>query len=985
MACFFLSGLSALVLEVVWSRAFSLILGSALEGVAIVAAVLLLGLGVGGAVGGRFADRVDRPLLFYGLAELGIGAWATLGLFVLPEAPVLIAATSGSSESEWLRRGLELAVAALFLVPPAILMGITLPLLASGAHRSRDFVSGLGTLYGINTVGAAAGALVSAFVLLPRLGASATTLVAAAVGLVVLMVVHREDAWVAAGTTTFEPKPVPGVYAPWFLGPTFLATGAVALVSEIAWTRSLGLILGSSTYSFSLVVAILLLGIAAGGLIWRVGSRFSPDPPVAYGVLLVLLATAIGVSLLTLDRAGDVFLYLYPRLAESRGRILLSFAGPAAAALLAPAVVLGLHFPLTGEILRYGGRPSGGATGRALLWNACGAVVGSLAAGFVLLPAWGTALTLRAAAALALGLGVFWLISRFELGVYRKLLVAAVTLVLAAAFVAKGPGLKRLFRSQGVYRVVSPAFARESGPRFREFVAKRLAERRYLFESEGRLSSVAVWHAAGNLVLAIGGKPDASYEDMETQVLLGHLPMLFAPRPRSGLVIGHGSGVTARALLTHDLLALQVVEIEAAVLEGARYFEHLSGRLTERDGVEVRTGDGRRLLTYGERAYDVIVSEPSNPWIASNNSLFTTEFYLRARERLAPEGVFVQWFPAYDVSTETICVLLRTLQSVFPDFFLVTSGADLIAVAGRDRLPRWSAAAWERTPDDARRELERIGIRRPEDLIVRILADSTLTLPSGPLNTDNNGWVEFKSPWELSIFGPIRGRTSAQRETLVGPSLPPLAVWRRLGFPVDDESLGRLVDAALVRDDAALASAILGEWTGLVSEDTRSAVADANSRTARKGEVERLFAEAAQHLSRNETDLAVQKLEACYEIDPSNRLISGPLSFFLISRGRLDDARAILERQLRRGAGVERVVVLLNLALIEEREGKAEAAEAFAREALAADPYRGEAYVFLSKLLSREGREDEATELLLEGKRLNPDLDSLRGEGGGGR
>ena len=512
--CFFMSGGAGIIFETIWARGFGLMLGNSLYGISVVVGLFLGGLGLGAAIASGFADRVKNPVVTYARIEGTIGLWGLVGLFLLPAMPSLLASVLPMDNPAGTFPAVARALAAFaFLAPPTLLMGMTLPLLSAALAQRERFLSSLGFLYGLNTMGAFAGTVLGGFVLLPRFGALWTGVTASCLNFVIFLLAGRINA------ALLGPQEIPpGLAAPpaesraavearptllllWLL---FSTTGCLALMSEIAWTRALSLILGSSTYTFSLILAAYLLGGGAGALLWRARRTSVRDPLRTYGFLWVLFGLAVLFSIFTLDHAGDLYLRLYALSCTSRPLVIGSLFLIASAAVLPPALLLGLHFPLTGEVFHHRGGTSGKSAGQAFLWNSMGAFAGSLLTAFIVLPTLGTAGTLRAIACASLLLGGCLFAWRLTIGMAARSALAVLFVAAALLTPVLGPGLDQLMNEQGIFRQVDPELARTLP--FKAFAARARAfeNRRRLFMEEGHLSTVGVWDMDGNLSLTVG-------------------------------------------------------------------------------------------------------------------------------------------------------------------------------------------------------------------------------------------------------------------------------------------------------------------------------------------------------------------------------------------------------------------------------------------------------------------------------------------------
>jgi len=692
---FFLTGGSALAYETVWTRWLELLLGSSAYAVTAVLAAFMGGLAVGGALFGRWADRTERRLSLYGWLEI------TVGLYGLA-FPTLLAAATGVYV--WLARALAIGplttfslrfgIAFLLVAIPTTLMGGTLPLLVRHLAGQRGGTGrGVAWLYCLNSAGAATGCLLAGFVTIGRFGLQATSILAVIInigaGLTALMLRRRNE---STGPVLSEPSAPAGIpNAAYWPSPRQLAwaallSGAAAMAYEVGWFRILALVLGSSADAFTLMLATFIGGLAAGSL-WASSRIDRWDDParrlawVQAAIGLVAVGTLPLVQFLPMAsmRLRAMALGSYP--IYQGGQLLLC-----ALLMAGPTLLLGISFPLLAR-LAAGAGPSRGARGLGkqiggiVAWTTAGNIAGTLGAGLVLIPLVGTrwTLTLAAAGSAAAGLLV-------NVGEPRRRLVWGVTVAAAAAAIALvSPAWNPSVLTGAPFRVhdVTP----DSAERF----AAVNRQRDVLFLREDSGATVSVEQRDDNRVLRVNGKPDASLaiDDMLTQRLTGHYPMLFHPDPRDVMVIGLGSGVTVGAVLRYPVASVTVAEISPGVVEASRLFADVNHRFWEDPRVRVRTDDARHVLLIEDATYDVIVSEPSNLWMTGVATLYTEEFYQLVRRRLRPGGMLVQWLHTYEMETEDLRMVLRTLLSAFPQVTVFRSNSGDLEFLASDRLFEW--------------------------------------------------------------------------------------------------------------------------------------------------------------------------------------------------------------------------------------------------------------------------------------------------------
>ena len=821
-ACFFASGAAGLILEVVWSKYLSFLLGNSIYGVSTVVAAFLGGLGIGAAAGGRFAARAKEPLLVYAKLELVVALLGLLSPVAYLAARPLFAALNGlflGHGAAFLMLRFLVLFAALLI--PTTAMGATLPLLVSDLSRRDPKASArtVARLYAINTAGAVAGVAAAGFLAIPALGLWKTSALAAMIDLSVVTAIFlarpsappnaNADDRGARGRVMPEGtrearETVPSGIArplatPWIL-PVFAISGFTAILYEVAWTRILAVPFGGMVYAFSAILAIYLIGIALGAAAATRLLRRVEAPVFLFGVLQGLLAASVALGSWLFERLPH---WQADAIAWSMGstpRLLLGEAWIAARVILPPALLLGALFPTAVAIYQRRGREAGASVGAVYAANTVGSIMGSLATAFVLIPWIGTLRSILAAAALNAAIGVGALLAG-EWTAWKRRAAAALLAGSAAAFALFAmPTWNAERMSLGLVRILRSYWFGGSSIAHRTIdrISTSPEAERLLFYKEGRAAAVTVLEIAGRRALLINGKTDATTgvgEDMAQQVLVGQLPLLLLPDAKNICVVGYGSGVTTRAVLTHTVSDVLTVELEDAVIEAAPYFRADAQAPLDDPRSRLLIEDAGTYLRSTRVAYDAIISEPSNLWIAGMADLFTAEFYRTAAGKLRPGGIFCQWVQCYQTSPATLRTIFRTLATRFPhgQLFFVDASADLIILASPhrdvtldlDQLER----AWDRA--DVARQLARVGVNSPADLLRyyrgrldRVAAEAG----AGPVNTDDNGWLEHRAPSDL----------------LSGASSESLLVWSpEVGADLAASIVSDRGRAAALLDDAA--------------------------------------------------------------------------------------------------------------------------------------------------------------------------------------
>ncbi|MBI5746465.1 MAG: fused MFS/spermidine synthase [Nitrospirae bacterium] len=764
--CFF-SGMAGLIYEVIWNRWLLLLFGSTTLSVSLILAVFMAGLALGSLWMGRVSRRVSSPIMVYGLIEVVIGLY---GAFT----PDLFGAVEPAYRWIWLWASdfppalLALRSGLVFvgLIIPTLLMGATLPLLARVFVSMKAHPGSVaGWLYGINTTGAVLGAGLSGFVLLPWLGMQQGLQTAVAInvgiGLGAVWISNKvKDSRKLPASSILNPhRPIHQTISAYALLLCMALSGLAAMIYEVAWTRELVLVLGSSTYAFSLMLAAFLIGIAAGSLaVVRLADQFKQP-------VLMLAGIEAGIAFLALvgqygmGRLPEAYLYWYWLMGPSVptlwiGQLLLAFG-----LMVGPTLLLGASFPLAVRIINGSEPELGRSVGSVYGMNTLGTVLGALAGGGVLIPLAGLQGTVILGTAISLLAAWVLILNGASLRrSWRLGLSGLCALILFLVFVFM-PAWDPIWMSSGFYKE-APAYLNLVGTPSQ--VRKMVGRYRPLFYKEGAQATVSVverpsFGVQPHLTLAIDGKVDASTgADMSTQVLSGHLPLMLAERMDKVLVVGYASGVTVGSVLLYPVQELVAAEIEPAVIEGSHYFDSYNNRPLEDPRVRLVLDDGRHYLGLTPERFDAVISEPSNPWMSGPSRLFTYEFFELSRKHLNVGGVMAQWIQMYGMSPDMLKAVIRTFHNVFPYMLIFqTAQADLLLIGSekpvRLDLTRLNKAFSEH---DIASDLARIGIDTPWDLLglLRMGEEDLKTfLGEGILNTDDNGLLEFSAPMFLYI------------------------------------------------------------------------------------------------------------------------------------------------------------------------------------------------------------------------------------------
>jgi spermidine synthase len=712
LLCFLLSGFAALLYETVWTRQFALVFGTSELAIATVLAAYMGGLAVGAAIAGRVAGQIRRPVLVYGLLELGIALAALAVPHAIALSTALARALFGGQPNPPDAAGLPLALfylacSFLILLVPTALMGATLPLLARFAVRSDGEVGPrTATLYAVNTVGAVLGTVSAAFVLMPWLGLSGTVLVGAAANAAVFtaaVILARDGTIAAAPAVRADAGRAVSIRdRRGIVLPLILLSGATSFTYELLWSRLLQHVLGSSTLAFATMLASFLAGIAIGSAVAvRLAAR-ADRALLRFGVAEVGIAVlSLGVFL-ALDRLPDLATSMGQSAAPGR----IGSAAMAVLVMLPAALCIGATFPLAVRALARGGDEAATAAARAYAWNTAGAIVGAIGSGFFLIPLLG------------------------YVGIVTAAVVVNLLLALASGL-ASEPRSRRLAATAAVallvlvvWRPPMPWRLVTTSP-----LTMRPADTPPTLFRVGRSSTVGVTMGPGIWMVTTNGLPEGQilpagvYRRSMLERWLGALPCLARPDARSMLVIGFGAG-TALEAVSRTLERIDVIELEPEVLAVNRLMQR--GRAVDPlsdPRVHVHLNDARGALVLTERRYDLIVSQPSHPWTAGASHLYTREFFALVRGRLAPGGAFVQWIELNYVDEPLFRSLVATLLDVFPNVrvYRPVYRSGVLFVASDAPLPIEETAA--RAIAASRDTFGSAGVQAPEDVAAAIALD----------------------------------------------------------------------------------------------------------------------------------------------------------------------------------------------------------------------------------------------------------------------
>ncbi|HEU4780070.1 MAG TPA: hypothetical protein VFS58_09325 [Steroidobacteraceae bacterium] len=748
---FTVSGFSGLIYESIWSHYLKLFLGHAAYAQTLVLAIFMGGMALGAWLVARNTARIKNLLVAYAVVELITGILALVfhkvyvGSLAFSFDTAIPAMDSAASIAAF-----KWALAALLILPQSILLGTTFPLISSGVIRRFPEKSGetLAMLYFTNSLGAALGVLASGFWLIAAVGLPGTVMTAGILNVLLALFV-----WLMARDENVPAPAVPpqsagmNTLTRWILVASLMA-GLAAFVYEIAWIRMLSLVLGSSTHAFELMLSAFIFGLAFGG--YWVRRRIAGFASALRALSFMFALMAI-LGVLTLPAYGYLFDVMSGAF-ETFNATPTGYAGfniishaIAAAMMLPTTIVAGMTLPLMTHFLMHSGAGEQ-AIGKVYAANTMGAIFGVLLAIHLLLPNIGTKGAVVLAASVQLTIAVILLMrempaqrSAFSLGASA---VSAVVILTIAFSVQLDPNRM----ASGVFR-----HGLSSSPEGSNVMYLR----------DGKTATITLMRDGDAVTIATNGKPDAAVNmdpkgvariDEITMVMAGALPMAIHPNPRRVANIGIGSGLTSQlVLMTGDVETLDSIEIEPAIAEAASIgFRPRVEKLFTDKRSHIHFEDAKTFFATRKQAYDIIISEPSNPWVSGVASLFSTEFYTQVKRYLAADGLLVQWVQIYETDMTVVASIVKAMSPHFSDYQIFnTDDTDILIVASvNGTVPPIRASVLDGGPAE---ELRRVGIESPAVVQLHRIGSKKTLDPlfasyTVPANSDYFPFVDLTAP-----------------------------------------------------------------------------------------------------------------------------------------------------------------------------------------------------------------------------------------------
>lgn len=761
---FAISGLLSLFYEIIWSRQLELVLGSDQLAISIVLAVFMSGLAIGSLVAARLFSKLRYPLIFYAFLEIGIGIYGLL--FLMHSSFLSLFYKSPLTyfyNHFWIFIGIKIILSAFFILIPTILMGMTLPLITYAFSNEHQKINSLvGKFYGANTLGALFGVIFCGFVFLPFLGLN-KTLIFTIIGNIILGLVVLFHPLSRQKVLVEKKEKTKINFFSLTLLLAFLA-GFSSLIYELAWFRLMVLVVGASIYAFSLMLIAFLLGIGIGG--WF-GGKFADFIQgknkllFCIGMIEFFIALFSWLLLFLYNHLPFAYLWFYQFFSGNPYLLFIAKLLLAISIMLIPTFFMGIAFPVLVKLNSQNSNSLNQDVGQVFSANTIGAIFGALLSGLFFLPV----LHVQKTILLAIGINILatilavLFIKKIRYSVLKNIVLVLFFVNVFLWMVWQKPIWNPTIMTAGVCRM-APFLKNPDG--LREFINRY---KNLLFYQEGSSSIVTVGkdNSNGNLWLANNGNVDASsLNDLDTEILLAQLPFVFRPNSKNALVIGLGSGISAGSISLHKTIEnMDIAELEKAVVNANPLFDPYNHQILKNPRIKMHITDARTyLLLSPSQKYDLIISEPSNPWISGVSNLFTKEFFEIGKEKLSENGIWSQWLQMYSLRPQDLQSLLATFSDVFPYVCLFRVGeGDVILLGSKSPL--------NLSPEGTQilfsnqlivNELKRININSSVELWARYLLskNTLLKITAGAtLNTDDNMLIEFSTPLSLNDMSAV--------------------------------------------------------------------------------------------------------------------------------------------------------------------------------------------------------------------------------------
>lgn len=957
---FFLSGCAGLVYEVVWSRMLALIFGSTVFAVTTVLTAFMAGMALGGFYFGRLIDRRGDPLKVYACLQAGIGIFALLLPFILKGVGLTYIAVHRSLQTSfYLLSIIKFILCFAVLITPATFMGGTLPVISKFfANRINRLGWSIGLLYAVNTFGAVLGCFFAGFVLIRGIGISGAIYLAVAINILIAISIlflfrgkyKYTQALESPRIQRSEPVKAEDVSLPAWAGRAALwviaISGFCALAYEVLWTRILTLFLGSTTYAFTTMLSAFLCGIALGSFIMAKFVDARKD------LLTILGAVQIGIALsaiLLIPVFGELYSVGTVFTKASwwtffTSRFALSFL-----VMLLPTMFMGTTFPLVSKIYARSRESLGRSIGNVYSVNTLGSILGSFLAGFVMIPYIGIQRAIMIMAFLNAATGVMIIVvklARSSGNAFRVSLLAATVIIVAVASIVIDMG-----------RPLTYFTAIFKGPG---------AKNKLLFYKEDVDACVTVVEDTEGVRRAFVDANQAAEDsrwDLPSHSIIGHLPILFHPDPKTSLVIGFGMGVTSWSISRHGV-QVDAIEISPGMVEANKFFTRVNNNVLDEPLVKLTLDDGRNYVFTTSKKYDMISTGIIHPLVSANSAgFYTVDFYKLCKKILTEDGIMCQWVPLHRLPEDNYKMIIRTFKAVFPhttlwykytpDFSILIGTPERLKIDYADFKRRVeNEAVWA--------DLKLVDMADPVSLLDSFMMDEDTIdqyAGKGPLHTDNHPRMEF--------FGAFMGNTTY-------PNILGMNKFRKSVIPLlinmgdrEDE-----IKSQLQQYYSATEYNISGQLF-YVSGDFESSLRQYNTAlniNPRDENVKWL----ASHVERIMDEEALEEYKAIVRGQPNSATAHAGLGLLYQRRGMIDEAIAEMKTAIQLDPGI--AIARINLGMMYQKKGMIDEAIEQFREMANIQPDSATIHGMLGDLYREKGNYQQAEAEFKKALEIDPEM-----------
>jgi len=998
LTLFFLSGTSGLIYQVVWNRMLTLVFGSTVFAVTTVLTAFMAGMALGSFYFGRFIDRRGRPLIVYACLQAGIGVFALiLPLILNGTETIYIAVHRNLHTSFYILSFVKFLLCFAVIIIPSTLMGGTLPVITKFfTHRMNRLGWNIGLLYAVNTFGAVIGCFFAGFILIRGIGVSGTMYLAAGINILVALgalllaggqghSVRDEDAGKHDEDAARMPE-LPkwaGQLALWVIA----VSGFCALAYEVLWTRVLTLFLGSTTYAFTTMLTAFLCGIALGSFLMARFIDRRKELLKILGVVQIFIALS---AILLIPIFGKLYsigsTFTRPGWWTFMGsRFTLSFM-----VMLLPTMLMGATFPLVSKIYARSLTSLGRSIGNVYSINTLGSIFGSFFAGFILIPQIGIQKTIVIIACLnAIAGATVIILQAMRSQTQERRAFPGEVIILIAVIVCIG-------------MVVISTDLGKPLTRFSAIFKGSGETNKMLFYREGIDTSVTVVEDAQGVRRAFVDANQAAEDsrwDLPSHSVIGHLPILFHPDPKTALVIGFGMGVTSWSISRHGV-QVDAVEISPGMVEANKYFTGINHNVLDDPLVNLTLDDGRNFALTTDKKYDMISTGIIHPLVSANSAgFYTTDFYELCKNILTEDGIMCQWVPLHRVPEEDYKMIVRTFKASFPhttlwykytpDFVILIGTPEKLKIDFRDFKRRMENEA-------VRADLELVNMDDPIALLDSFMMDEDTIdqyVGDGPLHTDNRPRMEFfgsrmgnttyqnvigMGKFRRSVFPHLInvGRNNAQIEEVKNElqkysQATEYAISGQLFYVIGDfenaRQQYRMAYSKNPQDDNV-------KWLADYIEELMENEAIAEYREIVKAQPDSSTAHAGLALlyqRRGRTDEAIEEWKIALQLDPGLAVALINLGTIYQKKGMIDEAIELLEKLMEIQPGLSMIHGMLGD--LYREKGDFSRAETEFKTALAIDPELGLLHHSLADLYLQQGiKLDEAMDSARKAVQLNP-------------